>query len=832
MAARRHSFVGGAGPAWSIIGREGTRATCSYLKRRVQRTGKGGGRRVGGSGRRWSKGWQPVLRGAMILAAFAVVFTLPPARADVDPATVQRSIDRGIAFLKKTQNDRGGWSEFRSQSCGLSALCTLALLNAGVERDDPAMVRALRYLRGFEPEETYSVALQTLVYCQAGAAGDLPRIRKNVEWLIAAQQASGNRAGAWTYSRRGPGGGDPSNSQFAVLALGAAVDRGVEVEPEVFREAANYWQRRQKRSGGWSYFADQPTGSMTCAGIGSLIIAQGRLDDAGERIAGAKVECCGDDQDRTDAVRQGLEFLGRRFSVQSNPGDSFNFYYYLYALERVGRLSGRRFIGGHDWYREGAERLIELQDNFQGFWSGANVESDQNIATAFALLFLSKGKRQVVLGRLQYGEDPSQGDWQRHPDALRQLVRHVERDWRRDLTWQTIDGDRASVEDLLQAPVLVIGGTGPLDLDSALVERLGDYLNQGGSILFDGDGAEGCGDAAGFERSVHELCSEWFDGAELEKLPPTHPVWFAEHRVDPTALGDEFWIEGVQACCRTAVFYAPRSLSCRWQLGGELFRRSEANSGARTEVESSIRVGENIIAYATGRELKDKLEQRTVLRTGSLEETDRGVIPIAQLELGAGGEDARRALPNAVELVRARVPIEIAAARDPVGFDRQSLHEVPVLWIHGRTDFELQPAERAELEAFVSSGGFVIGSAICGSEAFSEAFRREIGQALAEKGMEKMRPDHPALTEAFGGFDVRTVSVRTPEVSDRSLTLTRRDQAPRLERGAVAGMDAIFFSPLDISCALESQNAVECPGYDTEDAAKIVANLLLYALQQ
>jgi hypothetical protein len=42
----------------------------------------------------------------------------------------------------------------------------------------------------------------------------------------------------------------------------------------------------------------------------------------------------------------------------------------------------------------------------------------------------------------------------------------------------------------------------------------------------------------------------------------------------------------------------------------------------------------------------------------------------------------------------------------------------------------------------------------------------------------------------------------------------------------------VFFSPLDLSCALESPNSVQCPGYGTEDAAKIVANLVLYALQQ
>ncbi|MCG8653211.1 MAG: hypothetical protein MI861_25445, partial [Pirellulales bacterium] len=75
---------------------------------------------------------------------------LKSARAEVDAASVQRAIDRGVAYLRKSQNQRGGWQEFGGQSCGLSALCTLALLNCGVPKDDPTITSAMRYLRSFE----------------------------------------------------------------------------------------------------------------------------------------------------------------------------------------------------------------------------------------------------------------------------------------------------------------------------------------------------------------------------------------------------------------------------------------------------------------------------------------------------------------------------------------------------------------------------------------------------------------------------------------------------------------------------------------------------------
>ena len=672
-------------------------------------------------------------------AFFAVLIVLVPgsqlADAAIDAAQVQRAIDRGIAYLRQTQDERGGWVEFGGQSCGLSSLCTLALLNAGVARDDPSLTRALRYLRGCTPNETYSLALQTLVYCQVGAAGDLPRIRRNVKVLVDSQKKGGlgRQEGAWGYGG-GRSSGDPSNAQFAILALGAAQDRGVEVEPEVFERALKYWNSRQTRDGGWGYGGGQSaTGSMTCAGIASIIISRGRLSGLSSEISGDQIRCCGNVDDNTDPVAAGLNWLGRSFNLEVNPGGGpGTFFYYLYALERVGRLSGRRFIGQHDWYREGAERLIELQDSFQGFWSGAAWEDDRNIATSFALLFLSKGKRQVVIGQLRYDAQQADSRWQRHPDAMRQLVRHVERDWGRDLTWQTVESERAKVIDLLQTPVLLISGREKLAFSEPIQQRLKEYIDQGGTIVFDADAGDGCGAAEPFEQSVRQLCQQWFDGADLERLPPGHPVWFAERKVDVNAIEQDEWIYGVQACCRTAVFYSPKSLSCRWELSDILFRRGDESPAVRSKIDTAIRIGQNIIAYATGRELKDKLEQRTLLEGSVLETASRGAIRLAALAIDAGGQEARRAVPNAAAIIRQRLDIDLLPAVEPAAFDRESLKDVMILWIHGRTDFELNQGQRDVLREFIDNDGVILASAICGNEAFADAFRRELGLILPD----------------------------------------------------------------------------------------------------
>lgn len=788
-----------------------------------------------------------------LLAEQAILAQAPqrgaPGGGRADAAQVQQSIDRGISYLRSTQNARGGWKEHLGQTGGLSALCTLALLTAGVPADDPAIVKAMAYLRDLQPSETYSVSLQTLVFCQVGSPGDLARIQRNVKWLeneqLRGDGIGDDRLGGWGYGG-GRGGGDPSNSQFALLALQAAEERDVPIDQQVYEAAGRYWQLRQRDGGGWGYSGGSPpSGSMTCAGIASTIICRGRLTSATSRVHNGAIECCGGQVADTDPVQAGIDWLADRFSVRVNPGSagSSSLFYYLYALERVGRMTGRRFIGGHDWYREGAQRLLELQDNFQGFWAGNGFgEDDRNVTTSFALLFLAKGKRQVALGRLRFGDDAGRddGQWHAHPDASRQMVRRLERFWGRDLTWQTVAIENATVQDLLQTPVLMITAGDALRLDEPQQVLLKDYIDQGGTILFEASRGDGCGDSPAVQAAVAQICKLWYPTAPLEPLAPTHPVYFAEADVKPQMIAPDYQLYGVQACCRTAIFFSPRSLSCRWELSDPTGRgrvggqpRGTITGPPADSIEMAARLGQNVIAYATGRELKDKLDGRDVVRpSGQLPQDQRGAIALARLALDAGADEARRALPNLVAIAGQQVSASFLVADDDLPADSDQLVDVQVLWIHGRTDFTWTAPQQAALRRFIERGGIILADAICGNPEFATAFRREIVRIFPDSPLRGMPSDHPAMTSAYGGFDLRAITIRTPARAGGAMEVSRRRGTPMIEFAMVDSVAAVFFSPLDLSCALESQNSIQCPGYDTTDAAKVAINLILYALQQ
>ena len=140
----------------------------------------------------------------------------------------------------------------------------------------------------------------------------------------------------------------------------------------------------------------------------------------------------------------------RHFSVRVNPGDDPRAFllYYLYGLERTGRLTNQRFIGRHDWYREGAEWLINEQEDLSGFWKGTGLgENDPHIGTSLALLFLAKGRRPIVAAKI---EARPAGRLEPSSQDLANLVTYTEKRWGRDLTWQVIDIDAANGDDLME----------------------------------------------------------------------------------------------------------------------------------------------------------------------------------------------------------------------------------------------------------------------------------------------------------------------------------------------------------------------------------------------
>jgi hypothetical protein len=187
-------------------------------------------------------------------------------------------------------------------------------------------------------------------------------------------------------------------------------------------------------------------------------------------------------------------------------------------------------------------------------------------------------------------------DWDNDPDDIRNLVSAVAREWRVPLTWQIADLQRATVTDLLQAPILFINGRKGPELTASEKQNLREFAERGGVIF-----AEACCDSAQFDAGFKKLMQEMFPAKEdaLRALPEDHPIWRARHLVS----FENHPLLGIRRAARSLVIYSPKDLSCYWN--------QSPRSPTDPAVIVAINLGQNVIDHVTGRKIPpDKLSER------------------------------------------------------------------------------------------------------------------------------------------------------------------------------------------------------------------------------
>lgn len=374
----------------------------------------------------------------LLPAVFIVAFA-PSAWAQVDQAKIDKAIDTGAEFLmKKYQNwDAQSWNSSLE-------LVMLTLSHANVKRDNPSFQAGLKAMEGAKLQYTYRVAALAMALQRIDSIKYKEKIAHCAQWLVDTQlqdgewgypdtlttaderpkpvevdppkleatseTAKGGGTKAATKIKRSPriaknlnlkAKGDISNTQFAILGLKACHDAGLEIPKGTWALALAYMRKTQNKDGGWGYYFNgqmdaQSYSSMTCAGVCSVAICSYAM--------GLK------DPMKIGEVRAGLRWLGEHFK----PDENYNItksrvadperwlYYYLYSIERVGKIIDIKEIGKNDWYQAGAQFLIDKQRTDGSWYTGVEGEAwkqagDIHTAdTCFAILFLTKATPPLV----------------------------------------------------------------------------------------------------------------------------------------------------------------------------------------------------------------------------------------------------------------------------------------------------------------------------------------------------------------------------------------------------------------------------------------------------
>lgn len=716
------------------------------------------------------------------------------AAQDVRSEQVQRSIQQGLAWLRRQQAPDGSWPG-GGHPGGATALCTLALLNAGVPADDPAVIRALKNLQEIDNQRTYVVSLKAQAFAATDEAIYRRSLSQAVAWLVDAQRDNG----MWGYGKTG-GSTDNSNTQFALLGLHEAAKAGVRIPRRIWQQAAKHYADSQNADGGWGYRrrGENSYGSMTAAGVASLFICGQSLHVGGAHVfVDGAYPGCGRYRQNV-VVAKAMEWLTRNFTVETNPGRRAWKYYYLYALERVGMISGVRMFGRHDWYRAGAAELVGEQGN-DGAWGNQTTE------TAFCLLFLAKGNRPVLFQKVQW-----EGDWNRNINDLEHLTVFIGERLGEPTTWQATSLD-VPLEQLRQSPVLFITGHTFPNFTPTEKQKLKDFVDRaGGTLLF-----EACCGSEAFADGFQTLAEELWPNRPSQELPVDHPVFHSHFDLE-TSYG----LQGLAGGCRTAVFFSPRALSCLWEL-----RDIPVHS------ELAFKLGTNIAAYASGREpLLDRLEvvrlpapREDAERTT---EVPRGAIRIARLIHDGDYNADPHAMVNLAALLRDRANVNVVARSRHVRVTDAAMYEYPILFMTGHNAFSLSDEELAALRRYLQRGGVLLAEACCGREAFDASMRQMAQQLFPEAPFAPLAADHP-IYRGDTGVDIGELACR-PAMTGRFDG--RTSIRPPLESVTIDGRTVILYSQYDWSCSLEGDRPYSCAGYTDEDGRRLALALLLYLL--
>lgn len=176
------------------------------------------------------------------------------------------------------------------------------------------------------------------------------------------------------------------------------------------------------------------------------------------------------------------------------------------------------------------------------------------------------------------------------------------------------------------------------------------------------------------------------------------------------------------------------------------------------------------------------------------------------------------------EFLRSDVNLDVVTQYRPVRLTDPELYTCPILYMAGHYDFKLSAAESAALAAHLRRGGFVLVDNCCGPEPFDTAFRTMVREVFPDSILAPLPADHP-IFHGRPGFDMTTVSYG-PDVRREQPDLNE----PRLWGLEIDGRLTLVYSPFALGCGLDGRAFDGCWGLVSEDARRLAANIVLYAL--
>jgi hypothetical protein len=454
--------------------------------------------------------------------------------------------------------------------------------------------------------------------------------------------------------------------------------------------------------------------------------------------------------------------------------------YNLYVLDLIGRTSGFKFLGAHDWYREIAQRLVAVQWPNGAFGRSPNG-IDPVIQTAYTLLFLSGGRNPVFIQKLRFD-----GAWSNRPRDLANVTRFASHELERSLNWQAVPLERQWT-DWLDSPVLYIASHEALRLSNEDLDKLREYVQSGGMLLTHADAG-----SHAFTKFVDEtLAPALFPQYPMQDILENDAIYSTQyHLKNPLPK-----LRGVRNGSRWLMIHSPTDLASSWQ--------SRSEKTARTNFELAV----NLFLYAAG---KGELRNRVAL--SYLPEPARPPaksIDIMRLRYGGNWDPEPHAWVQFDRWMQStnatRLQVQVSALAD------LKPQNAPLAVLTGTADYAPTDVEIAALKSFVEAGGWLLIDDCGGSGSFSDCVQTKWLPKLSEENLTAIPDDDPLLAGVSPKYREGT---------------TERVGATTKPLSVTIGKGKIIYSPIDLTTGLLGANTSGILGYKPASAMSFAKNVV------
>ncbi len=711
-------------------------------------------------------------------------------RSTVDAKELAKAIEKGANWLLQQQLNDGSINGSDDDT----VFAAIAMLECGATVRSPAIQKMLAYLAAQRSRETRFIALRAEAFALAAASGG-PAARRIYEPLVAADfkviRENQDENGLWQYRARR--NADVGVTFDVVCAVQSCAAEGYRLPDAALQNVIAAYFSLQNRNGGWSYSPDGPDRQMsfpdsTMSALACLM-AYG-LDPSGT-----------DDATRLNdklqtSIQSGLTFMTKSISLRDEARGRDDrdrgFYSRAYIIGRMLKYVDLESLSNAKIVAEWVNPVMARQQD-DGRWRGVRE-------TAFVLYMLGQLRPTPIIAEIT--------DTTKPPTANRLLVNQT-KSLSRALP-QPVTYCRARLsedERYMDLPLIVLDV--PEDWKLAAEERqnLIDYVAGGGTILLIAP-LQQREEAAALAEKLAELWPQ----TPLEALQRNDPMWTARETPSTKPI-----CHGLSDGVRTFLFALNRHTAIELAFG---------RYGTRGSNMATIN---NILAYAS----EGRFESGQLLAEEPADTAEPQIGPQKIVAIGAAtaeesdfqklglpvapynGFAAAAGLLPASAGVKVLGPKAINAADENLG-----LCDLLYVPISSSTDFSQD--ELDGLKKYIAEGGFVFIEGRAG-ELAADRNTKKIIDSLGLKA-ESVR-DHSLLSGQFAdparGYNVQQLAVR----QDGKLLPARNTDLRVLKSGElIVGV----YSPLDLVVSASGIPCFGLRGYATNDARRILANLIIH----